>query len=245
MAHHDGGYSTWRINVTSELTEETLIVIAVDNTSNQTVYPQVADFTFYGGLYRDVNIIAVADSHFDLDYFGGKGLVVTPIMENDDAKVTVDTYITNKKAGQKLHIALKDAEGNVVCEDTSENTSTTLEIKDAHRWHGRKDPYLYTCEASLLDGDTIVDTVSAKFGCRTFKIDPENGFILNDEEYPLRGVSRHQDRIGLGNALLKEHHGEDMELICEVGANTIRLAHYQHDQYFYDLCDEKGMVVWA
>ena len=245
MAHHDGGYSTWRVNITSELTEETLLVIAVDNAANDKVYPQVADFTFYGGIYRDVNIVAVSDSHFDLDYYGGKGLVITPTMEGNDAKVTVDSYITNKKDSQKLHVSFKDANGNVVCENTSENTSITLEIKDAHRWHGRKDPYLYTCEASLLDGDTVIDMVSDRFGCRTFEIDPENGFILNGDEYPLRGVSRHQDRIGFGNALTKEHHDEDMELICEVGATTIRLAHYQHDQYFYDLCDEKGMVIWA
>ena len=245
VAHHDGGYSTWRVNITNELTEESLIVIAVDNASSDKVYPQVADFTFYGGLYRDVNIIAVAESHFDLDYFGGKGLVITPVMEGDNAKVTVDSYISNKKAGLKLHVALKDAKGNVVCESTSEETSVTMEIKDAHRWHGRKDPYLYTCEASLLDGETAVDMVSDRFGCRTFEIEPENGFILNGKEYPLRGVSRHQDRIGFGNALTKEHHDEDMELICEVGATTIRLAHYQHDQYFYDLCDEKGMVIWA
>ena len=76
-------------------------------------------------------------------------------------------------------------------------------------------------------------------------MDPENGFILNGEEYPLRGVSRHQDRMGVGNALLPEHHAEDVDLICEVGATTIRLAHYQHDQYFYDLCDERGLVIWA
>ena len=95
-------------------------------------------------------------------------------------------------------------------------------------------------KAELLDGETVLDTVSTRIGFRTFKIDPDNGFILNGEEYPLRGVSRHQDRWGIGNALLPEHHEEDMELICEVSATTIRLAHYQHDQYFYDLCDEKG-----
>ena len=245
MAHHDGGYSTWRVNITEELIEETLIVVAVDNAANDKVYPQVADFTFYGGIYRDVNLIAVSESHFDLDYYGGKGLVITPVMESNDAVVTVDSYITNKKSGQKLHIVLKDAAGNVVCEETTEKNSSTLTIKDAHRWHGRKDPYLYICEASLLEDGFIIDKVSDRFGCRTFEIDPENGFILNGEEYPLRGVSRHQDRIGFGNALTKEHHDEDMELICEVGATTIRLAHYQHDQYFYDLCDEKGMVIWA
>ncbi len=245
MAHHDGGYSTWRVDLTEELADEILLDIAVDNAANDKVYPQVADFTFYGGIYRDVNIIAVSKSHFDLEYFGGKGLVITPVLEGENAKVEVQTYTTNKAEGQELHIVLKDAEGNVVAEGTTADSVLELEIKNVHRWHGRKDPYLYTCEAELLEGGKVIDTVSDRFGCRTFEIHPENGFILNGEEYPLRGVSRHQDRIGFGNALLKEHHDEDMDLICEVGATTIRLAHYQHDQYFYDLCDEKGMVVWA
>ncbi|MBQ3030041.1 MAG: glycoside hydrolase family 2 protein [Agathobacter sp.] len=245
MAHHDGGFSTWRVDITAELTDETLVVVAVDNAANNKVYPQVADFTFYGGMYRDVNIIAVANSHFDLDYYGGKGLVITPAVEGEDAKVKVETYITNKTDAHKVHVVLKDAEGNTVAGEISDETTVELEIKGVHRWHGRKDPYLYTCEVELLDGDTVVDVVSSRFGCRTYEIDPQNGFILNGEEYPLRGVSRHQDRIGFGNALLKEHHDEDMDLICEVGATTIRLAHYQHDQYFYDLCDERGMVIWA
>ena len=245
MAHHDGGFSTWRVDITAELTDETLVVVAVDNAANDRVYPQVADFTFYGGMYRDVNIVAVAETHFDLDYFGGKGLVITPIIEGEDAKVKVDTYVTNAKEGQKIHVAIKDAEGKEVAAVISDETSVELEIKGVHRWHGRKDPYLYTCEVELLVDDKAVDAVTDRFGCRTYEIDPENGFILNGEEYPLRGVSRHQDRIGFGNALLKEHHDEDMDLICEVGATTIRLAHYQHDQYFYDLCDERGMVIWA
>ena len=245
MAHHDGGFSTWRVDITAELTEETLIVVAVDNAANSTVYPQVADFTFYGGIYRDINLIAVAKSHFDLDYYGGKGLVITPVIEGNNAKVKVETYITNKKDTHKVHVVLKDAKGTTVAGGISDNTTVELEIKDVHRWHGRKDPYLYTCEVELIDDETVVDVISDRFGCRTFEIHPENGFILNGEEYPLRGVSRHQDRIGFGNALLKEHHDEDMDLICEVGATTIRLAHYQHDQYFYDLCDERGMVIWA
>ena len=245
MAHHDGGFSTWRVDITAELTEETLVVVAVDNAANDRVYPQVADFTFYGGMYRDVNIIAVAKSHFDLDYYGGKGLVITPVVEGEDAKVKVETYITNKTDAHKVHVVLKDAKGNTVAGEISEDTTVELEIKDVHRWHGRKDPYLYTCEVELLEDDAVVDVVSSRFGCRTYEIDPQNGFILNGEEYPLRGVSRHQDRIGFGNALLKEHHDEDMDLICEVGATTIRLAHYQHDQYFYDLCDERGLVIWA
>lgn len=245
IANHDGGYSTWRVNITDVLTEKTLFVIAVDNGVNTKVYPQTADFTFYGGLYRDVNIIAVNESHFDLDYYGGPGIQVTPEIAGKDAKVEVEVYVSNKKDGQKLSYALKDAEGNVVAKTISDDAKVVLDIKDVHLWHGRKDPYLYTAEVKLVEGEEVLDNVATRFGCRTFKIDPDNGFILNGEEYPLRGVSRHQDRWGLGNALLPEHHREDMDLICEVGATTIRLAHYQHDQYFYNLCDERGMVVWA
>ena len=245
LAHHDGGYSTWRVDMTDALDYNNLLVIAVDNAPNETVYPQMADFTFYGGLYRDVNIIAVSEAHFDLDYHGGPGIAVTPIMEGTTAKVGVEVFVTNKKDDHVLAYRIKDAEGNVVGSITSEDTAVIFEIEDAHLWHGRKDPYLYIAEAALIEGREVVDAVSTRFGCRTFEIDPQNGFILNGEEYPLRGVSRHQDRWGCGNALLPEHHEEDMDLICEMGATTIRLAHYQHDQYFYDLCDERGLVVWA
>jgi len=245
LARHDGGYSTWRVDITKVFDEKTLFVIAVDNSVNDRVYPQTADFTFYGGLYRDVNIIAVSDSHFDLDYFGGPGIEVTPEIVGKDAKIGIKVYVAGRKAGQKIAYTIRDKVGNEIANTVSEEEKVILDIKDVHLWHGRKDPYLYTAEAKLMNGDTVLDNVYTRFGCRSFEIDPDRGFILNGEEYPLRGVSRHQDRWGLGNALLPEHHEEDMDLICEVGATTIRLAHYQHDQYFYDLCDERGMVVWA
>ncbi len=258
-AHHDGGYSTWRVDLTDDLAEEAVVVIAVDNAPSDSVYPQVADFTFYGGIYRDVNLVCVKKSHFCLEHFGGKGLAITPRIQDADAIVRLQAYVVDKKENQSVHFIIKDAEGNIVTETTkAENANDTkglaenvalvdLEqcIKNVHLWHGRKDPYLYTAVAELVEDGVVIDCVEARFGCRSFEIDPENGFILNGEEYPLRGVSRHQDRIGFGNALLKEHHDEDMDLICEVGATTIRLAHYQHDQYFYDLCDERGMVIWA
>lgn len=247
LAHHDGGYSTWRVNLTDALEVENLLVIAVENGVNDHVYPQNADFTFYGGLYRDINLIAVADSHFDLDYYGGSGIQVTPEVDKKNTKVEVEVFLTNEKSGQELVFEIQDKEGNTVAKGRQDAavTKTVFEIADVHLWHGRKDPYLYTAVVSLVEGEEVLDQVSTRFGCRSFEIDPEKGFILNGECYPLRGVSRHQDRWGIGNALLPEHHEEDMELICEMGATTIRLAHYQHDQYFYDLCDEKGMVVWA
>ena len=245
VANHDGGYSTWRIDKTDELSEENKIEIDVDNSPNERVYPQMADFTFYGGLYRDVNLICVSESHFDLDFYGTHGMKVTPEIEGDDAEVEIEVFLTNMNEGQKIRYTILDKEGNVVAEKVTDDDEAELDIKNVHRWHGRKDPYLYTAKAELLDGETILDNISERFGCRTFVIDPENGFILNGEEYPLRGVSRHQDRWGLGNALKPEHHKEDMDLIYEMGATTIRLAHYQHNQYFYDLCDEYGMVVWV
>ena len=245
LAHHDGGYSTWRVDLTETLADENLLVIAVDNAANDRVYPQMADFTFYGGLYRNVNIIAVSESHFDLDYYGTPGIKVTPVMEETDAKTEVEVFLTNAKEGQIIRYTLLNKEGKVLGTRDTADRKVIFRIKNAHLWHGRKDPYLYSVKAELIEGEEVLDTVSTRFGCRSYKIDPENGFILNGEEYPLRGVSRHQDRWGLGNALLPEHHEEDIDLICEVGCTTIRLAHYQHDQYFYDLCDEKGLVIWA
>ena len=247
LASHEGGYSTWRVNITDVLEDKNLFVVEVDNSQNDRVYPQNADFTFYGGLYRDVNIIAVNNSHFDLEYYGGPGIKVTPEVVDKSANVEVEVFTTNALDTQKLNYILKDREGNIIAqkETSASETKVTFEIENVHLWHGKKDPYLYSAEVCLKENDGILDNVSTRFGCRTFKIDPELGFILNGEEYPLRGVSRHQDRWGVGNALLKEHHEEDMDMICELGATTIRLAHYQHDQYFYDLCDEKGMVVWA
>ena len=241
-AHHDGGYSTWRVNLTDSIGEECEVAIVVDNAPNETVYPQMADFTFYGGLYRNVNLIAVNNTHFDLDYYGGPGIKVTPSV---DGNVEIEVFVTDKQDGDEVKYTVTDKEGNTVCELKSSENLANLTIENVHLWHGRRDPYLYTAKAELVRGGEVIDDVTARFGVRSFKVDPELGFFLNGEEYPLRGVSRHQDRLGVCNALLPEHHEEDIALIMEVGATTIRLAHYQHDQYFYDLCDENGLVIWA
>ena len=237
---HHGGYSTFRVKV-EDIKDENLLVVSADNTANNFVYPQMADFTFYGGIYRDVSVIGVPKKHFDLDYYGAPGISVTPEVKGDKAEVEVKAYCKGK-----VRFEIID-NGKVIltAEVEGENPEAEMEIENVHLWNGLADPYLYTLRAVLLDDGKEIDEVSTRFGCRYFKVDPEKGFILNGKEYPLRGVSRHQDRIGIGNALLPEHHKEDMELIKEVGANTIRLAHYQHSQVFYDLCDEYGMVIWA
>ena len=245
VCRHDGGYSTFRADITSLLkaTDNELTVI-VDNTVNDTVYPQKADFTFYGGIYRDVSFVIVNKAHFDLDHFGGTGLKVTPKPENGykDGSVRVETW-HNAHEGAEVTVALLDAQGNTVAQGAG--TDQTLTIHGVHLWDGIESPYLYTAVATLTVNGTPVDEVRTRFGVRDFKVDAKTGFWLNGRQYPLHGVSRHQDRKGLGNAITKAMHDEDMALIKEMGCNTVRLAHYQHDQYFYNLCDEAGMVVWA
>ncbi len=245
LAHHDGGYSTFRVDITDTLRMENCLIILVDNIENDKVYPQTADFTFYGGLYRNVNIIGVSDTHFALEEFGTTGIRVTAIPSGENADVLIEAQIKNRLSDDKIRYIITDANDTIVCEEITDNDTCRLEIRNVHLWHGIKDPYLYKAVVSILRKNTVIDLLSTRFGCRSFSIDAQNGFILNGQEYPLRGVARHQDRKDIGNALLPEHHKEDMELIREMGANTIRLAHYQHDQFFYDLCDEYGMVVWA
>lgn len=240
VCNHDGGYSTFRANITELLRDENELTVEVDNSKNDRVYPQKADFTFYGGIYRDVSLMVVSKNHFTLDYFGGPGIRITPTVQGADASVQVTTWHDGEG---EVSIELLDAAGNTVA--TGKGPDITLTIFNAHLWNGVKDPYLYSCKARLVVNGTVEDEITTRFGVRSFKVDPKKGFFLNGKSYPLHGVSRHQDRKGLGNAITHEMHDEDMALIKEIGANTIRLAHYQHDQYFYDLCDEVGMVVWA
>ena len=238
---HDGGYSTFRADITDFLESENVLTVEANNSVNDRVYPQKADFTFYGGIYRDVKLIVLNKNHFDMDYYGGTGLAVTPEVQGKNGKVRVRTW--HNAPGATVAISLLDADGNQVA--AGEGADVELVIPDVHLWDGLKDPYLYRCKAVLRANGEDADCVETNFGVRSYRFDPKKGFFLNGRSYPLQGVSRHQDRKGLGNALTKEHHDEDMALIREIGANTIRLAHYQHDQYFYDLCDKYGMVVWA
>ncbi|MBE6142597.1 MAG: glycoside hydrolase family 2 protein [Erysipelotrichaceae bacterium] len=241
VTSHDGGYSTFRVDITDYLNDEDIIIkVEVDNSINDRVYPQRADFTFYGGIYRDVELLIVSKEHFSLDYYGGSGIQYDAKVENEDAYVFVKTY-TNVE--EDVLVQLFDAQGNLIDEKIGKDVS--LKIENVHLWDGINDPYLYRLKASLIVDSLIKDEVSCYVGVRTFKFDSKKGFYLNGKPYPLHGVSRHQDRKLLGNAITYKHMDEDMKIIKEMGTNSIRLAHYQHNQYFYDLCDREGMIVWA
>lgn len=239
VAEHKGGYSTFRVDITDVLQDTNNLTVEVDNSDNDTVYPQKADFTFYGGIYRDVTLHILPAAHFAMEENGAVPVKVTPVVTDlatRRCEVTVEALVVDD---DRVRFALDGQEMSAPVENGTAKAVFTLE--NARLWNGLDDPYLYTVTASLDNGETQ----SARFGCRKFEIDPQKGFFLNGRFYPLRGVSRHQDRKGVGVAITKEMMEEDLALILEMGANTIRLAHYQHAQAFYDLCDEKGLVIWA
>ena len=156
---------------------------------------------------------------------------------------SADFAIVERLQAGDVVVTLIDRKGRVV--GTGTGLDTTIEMAKARRWHGVEDPYLYTARCEVTVDGSVTDRLEIPFGVRSFRVDEKHGFILNDEPYDLHGVSRHQDRKGIGNAITREMHDEDMALIREIGATTLRLAHYQHDQYFYDLCDRNGLIVWA
>ncbi|KAF1299074.1 beta-galactosidase [Enterococcus sp. JM4C] len=261
VGQHKGGYATFRFDITEYLTfgATNLIQVKVDNAEYQEVYPLRADFTFYGGIYRDVNLISVNPLHIDLEDFGSSGVYIQQEeVTKELAELTIKTRLKNKtNTSHKVRVwyeilntqdqLVTYGAQEVLFDETQEGTSIAfdLAIKNPHLWNGKRDPYLYSLHIKLQQFNDTIDEVRIPFGVRYFSVDPEEGFYLNGESLRLNGVSRHQDKMTKGWAISKEDQRQDMELIKEIGATSIRLAHYQHDGYFYDLCDQAGMIVWA
>ena len=226
---HEGGYSIFRADITDlcKDEEENLLFVECSNEHTDSVYPQNADFNFYGGLYRGVNLISVPDAHFDLEYYGGPGIMVTPKpTECGGATFEIETFVKNVDENFTVLYSIKDAEGKEVgyaCRP-ADATKVTVFVPDAHKWD-MDDPYLYTVTALLQRRNEAYDEISTRTGVRSFSCDPDKGFIINGVTTPLRGVSRHQDIMYKGNALTYEDHYNDAKIIKELGANTIRLAH--------------------
>ena len=244
LGTHKGGFSTFRFDLTPAMKPQGNVLTVVVSNAVSDIYPQTADFTFYGGLYRDVYFIEAAPAHFDLLMDGTDAVFVTP---HCSGKTRLDLFPMAAE-GCTVAVELKDAAGNTVGTAAAEaeaHNVVIIDVKEPHLWNGMADPYCYTAVASILKGEEVVDTVTVTYGYRSFRVDAGTGFYLNGKNVPLRGVSRHQDRLDKGWAVSKADHEEDVALIKELGANTIRLAHYQHDQYFYSLCDRTGFALWA
>ena len=203
------------MDVTDVMASSNFIVFEVDNSIVDNVYPQHADFTFYGGLYRDVNLISVPDAHFDLEYYGGPGIMVTPKpTECGGATFEIEAFVKNADENFTVQYTILDEEGLEVAYASRPASApkTTIFLPDAQLWDF-ENPYLYTVEVNRVEHKETLDNISTRFGCRTYVIDPEKGFILNGESYPLRGVSRHQDIMYIGNALDADDHYADVKRI--------------------------------
>ena len=244
LGTHKGGFSTFRFELTDVLKESGNELTVVVTNEVCDVYPQHADFTFYGGIYRPVHFVEVEQAHFDLLKDGTKGVFVTP---RSTGKTRLDIFPVNAD-GCIVEAVLQDAEGNTVataCGLAEEHTVLHMDVANPHLWQGVADPYCYQAMVSLSRDGVLQDRVTVAYGYRSFRVDAETGFYLNGKSVPLHGASRHQDRQDKGWAVSMEDHAEDIAIIKEMGANSIRLAHYQHSQVFYDLCDKEGFVVWA
>ena len=247
-ATHEGGYSIFRADITDLCREgENELVIEVSNEETPSMYPASADFTFYGGLYRGVNLISVPNAHFDLDYYGGPGIKVTPKPAADGgAAFLIESFVTNPDEHLSVMYTIKSPDGREAASAVrpADKTAVSIYVPDVKLW-SMDAPNLYTVEARLQCGNETCDEIFARVGVRSYTVASDSGFSINGVPTPLRGVSRHQDKLYKGSALTAEDHYQDAKIIKELGANSIRLAHYQHSQDFYDACDELGFAVWA
>ncbi len=244
LGEHRGGYSCFRFELNSAAKQGSneLIVLA-DNTRFTDIIPLGGDFNNYGGIYREVELICTGRTHFDLMHYGTLGL---DLSSRPDGTVFLNSRIVGDIENSQVEYTILD-QGRICAQERSvaKLTDIVLSVEQPHFWNGLPDPHLYQCRARLFEFGALVDEVILSFGFRAIKMTPDQGFFLNGEHLLLCGVAKHQDRFDSGCAPSRSELDKDMQLIREIGANAVRLSHYQHPQYFYDLCDKFGMVVWA
>jgi beta-galactosidase len=257
---HKGNFAAFCFEVTPFLRvgQDNVIAVKVDNAKDSDVLPLSGDFTVFGGLYRDVHLLVLDKlSVTPLDYASSGVYIKQTDLTKDSAEFDITTKLRNANSSTKtaaVHCSIVNAKGKKIQQTNSHETLGSNAVVDVvqhikiikpHLWNGRIDPYLYTVTVEVRDGDKVTDSVTQPLGVRTFRVDPDHGFFLNGMSYPLHGVSRHQDRLDKGWAIGRAEQEEDFQLITEMGATCVRLAHYQQDQLVYDICDHNGLVLWT
>ncbi len=262
IGKHEGGYSAFRFDITEfvDIGEINVIAVKVSNAPTDYIIPitDQGDFTKMGGIYRDVSIIAVEPLHIELMDYGSCGVYITPKnISSENADVDVLIKLANASAEQRNATALIeifDMSGNVISSKKAEtiisansksDVNVSVAIDNPILWNGVKNPHLYSTKVTLFDGDNPVDCITQTFGIRTYYVDAEKGFFLNGEYLDLKGVNYHQDSYENGWAMTNEQRERDYSMISKLGATAVRMAHYQHDSYEYDLCDRLGITVWT
>jgi beta-galactosidase len=255
---HRGGYTAFVFDISKMLNygKNNTLLVRVNNALQLDVMPLVGDFNFYGGIYRDVELIVTEPNHIALTDYASSGVYLSQTaVTKEFATLNAKVLLTGEKGGEAvLKVQIKDNQQFMVASLQQEIDFTgealqavnfSVKIEKPHRWQGTDDPYLYSVETELIKDGKTIDEVTTKTGFRSYTVDPDKGLFLNGKHLSLHGVCRHQDREGLGNALYPVHHEEDIAIIREMGANAIRLSHYPHDQLIYDLCDKYGIIVWS
>ena len=261
LGRHAGGYSRFRFGATSALKvgQDNVIAVKVTNANNADIPPLSADYTFYGGIYRNVSLHVVDPLAVRMLDSAGPGVYLRQrSVTATSATVDVTTKLFNNNTSSRsvvVRTVITDATGTVVADaslpartvaaNAGVDVVQTVTIADPHRWDGLADPYLYRANVEIRSSGQVTDVVTEPLGLRTFGVDANSGFTLNGHPYDLHGVNLHQDRAGVGWAVDDAQHTQDFDLIREIGASTVRMAHYQHDQKDYNLADERGLVVWA
>ena len=256
---HAGGFTTFRFDVTRLLRpgQDNVLAVKVSNAPNPNVPPLYADFTFDGGLYRDVHLIATNRVHVNLLDSGSAGVFLMPSKVSQASALLQITSEIRNDSGTSDAITVRslllDAAGNVVTTATSTGivqpgaTMSLVQVQKIarpHLWNGRSDPYEYSVSAEVIDAAGIRDVVTQPVGFRFYSIDPNLGFLLNGHPYDLHGVDMHQDWINEGWAVSSAQR-DDVALVEELGATVVRLSHYPYDQQIYDAFDRDGIVVWS
>ena len=260
LGQHRGGFGAFGFEITEALSAngQNLLAVRVSNAPEPDIAPLSGDFCVFGGLYRPVHLL-VADAvcFAPLDHASPGVAWLQTKVSAKEAIIDVTAHVSNgskSAADRTLTVKLVDAVGKVVASESrpvhiepgiTPPFRLQLKVPQPHLWNGLADPYLYRAVAEISDAGLVRDTVDQRLGLRSYYVDPDKGFFLNGKPYRIRGVCRHQDVWNQGWALSNADHERDLKLIREMGANAVRCAHYQQSDYFYSLCDQAGLLVWA